>query len=124
MASIELDHFGVDVTDLDRAERFYAGILGMVVSRRMDDQILLHCGNQMLALFLNPDMKPSYPDAMENPPGKSHLAFRVSPEDYQSARKRFKILGVRSRAPIQWGDHECLYFLDPDGNLLELVCYR
>jgi extradiol dioxygenase family protein len=26
--------------------------------------------------------------------------------------------------PIDWGDHECLYFLDPDGNLLELVGYR
>ncbi len=122
MASIEMDHFGVDVTDLDRAERFYAGVLGMVVSRRMDDQILLHCGNQMLALFLNPRMKPAHPDAMENPLGKAHLAFRVPPEEYRSTQKRFKVLGVRSRPPIQWGDHECLYFLDPDGNLLELVC--
>jgi extradiol dioxygenase family protein len=31
---------------------------------------------------------------------------------------------VPFHAAIDWGDHECLYFLDPDGNLLELVAYR
>jgi 1,4-alpha-glucan branching enzyme len=25
---------------------------------------------------------------------------------------------------FDWGDHDCVYFLDPDGNLLELVGYR
>jgi len=32
--------------------------------------------------------------------------------------------GVPHHAPIDWGDHDCLYFVDPDGNLLELVGYR
>jgi hypothetical protein len=31
---------------------------------------------------------------------------------------------VETARPIDWGDHDCLYFLDVDGNLLEVVTYR
>jgi catechol 2,3-dioxygenase-like lactoylglutathione lyase family enzyme len=74
-----LDHFGVDVADLGRAERFYREVLGMSVQMRLADQVVMRGGETSCALFLRPL-------------GKSH--------------------------------HDCLYFLDPDGNLLELVGYR
>ena len=45
--------------------------------------------------------------------GKSHHAFEVGWDDLKAAETLF-----------DWGDHDCLYFLDPDGNLLELVGYR
>jgi catechol 2,3-dioxygenase-like lactoylglutathione lyase family enzyme len=86
-----LDHFGVDVTDLERAERFYTDVLGMSVVMRLPDQRLLRYAGGNCALFLKPD------------------------------RERG---GIPYHAPIDWGDHHCLYFLDPDGNLLELVGYR
>ena len=44
--------------------------------------------------------------------------------DFASAKERFTKAGVESARPIDWGDHDCLYFLDPDGNLLEIVSYR
>ena len=31
---------------------------------------------------------------------------------------------LRPPTPIDWGDHDCMYFLDLDGNLLEIVSYR
>ena len=119
-----LDHFGVDVADLSRAERFYAEVLGMTVRMRLPDQVLLDYGDGSCALFLKPDRAPGPPDQVTDPLGKSHHAFEVSWDDYRSARSLFTGRGIPHHAPIDWGDHECLYFLDPDGNLLELVGYR
>jgi catechol 2,3-dioxygenase-like lactoylglutathione lyase family enzyme len=47
----KLDHFGIEVRDLARAERFYAEVLGLALVTRFGDQILLDCGGQNLALF-------------------------------------------------------------------------
>ena len=119
-----LDHFGVDVADLGRAERFYTAVLGMTVRMRLADQVLLGYGDGSCALFLKPDRASGSLDQIANPLGKSHHAFEVSWEDYQSAQALFADRGIPHHAPIDWGDHECLYFLDPDNNLLELVGYR
>lgn len=119
-----LDHFGVDVSDLDRAERFYTEILGMTVRMRMPDQCLLGYGEGSCALFLKPDRVPGGLDQIRDPLGKSHHAFEVSWEDLAAARRLFGERSIPHHAPIDWGDHECVYFLDPDGNLLELVGYR
>ena len=56
-----LDHFGVDVADLARAERFYTEVLGMTVEMRMADQVLLRHGDGACALFLRPDLAPADP---------------------------------------------------------------
>ena len=119
-----LDHFGVDVADLDRAQRFYTDILGMKVQMRLADQVLLRYGDGGCALFLRPDRPPVDPEYVKNPLGKSHHAFEVSWDDYQGAQRFFAERDIPHHAPIDWGDHECLYFLDPDGNLLELIGYR
>ena len=119
-----LDHFGVDVADLSRAEAFYTGVLGMTVRMRLDDQVLLSYGDGSCALFLKPGREPGSRQQITHPLGKSHHAFEVSWEDYAEAQRVFSERDIPHHAPIDWGDHECLYFLDPDGNLLELVGYR
>ncbi len=119
-----LDHFGIDVADLDRAERFYTGVLGMTVEMRLPEQVLLRYGDGACALFLKRDRAPGGLEQIANPLGKSHHAFEVSWEDLERARRLFAERDVPHHAPIDWGDHECFYFLDPDGNLLELVGYR
>ena len=122
---LQLDHFGVDVSDLDRAERFYTEVLGLTVLQRFGHhQVLLQCGNLNLALFERRGMAPRVTDQIDNPLGKGHHAFQVSRTDWQTARVEFATRGVPTYGPIDWGDHDCLYFLDPDGNLLEIVAYR
>jgi len=118
-----LDHFGVDVKDLERAERFYVDVLGMSVVMRLPDQRLLRHGDGCCALFLKPDRAPGERALVEDPLGKSHHAFEVSWEDLGRARALFEDRDIPYHAPIDWGDHRCLYFLDPDGNLLEIVGY-
>ncbi len=120
----QLDHFGVDVADLERGERFYTEILGMSVQMRLPDQVLLRYTDGACALFLKPNRPPGDRTLIDHPLGESHHAFRVGVSDLLRARRLFAERDVPHHAPIDWGDHECLYFLDPDGNLLELVAYR
>ncbi len=122
-----LDHFGIEVNDLAHAERFYVDVLGLEVVARFGDQVLLRCGNQNLALFgvaRAPLTNEQRRARIGHPLGKGHHAFIVGREDFASARDRLAAAGVESAAPIDWGDHDCVYFLDPDGNLLEIVSYR
>ena len=125
MRLLELDHFGLDVRDLNRAEKFYTAVLGLEVAQRFGGhQVLLRCGSQMLALFERQDLPPRVIDRIDNPLGKGHHAFKVSLTDFRNAQKEFSVRGIPTKGPIDWGDHDCLYFLDPDGNLLEIVCYE
>ena len=123
----KLDHFGIEVSDLARAECFYTEVLGLSVGTHLGDQVLLDCGGQNLALFhvARAPMSPAERQArISHPLGKGHHAFRVSRADFAAARERLTEAGVESARPIDWGDHDCVYFLDPDGNLLEIVSYR
>lgn len=125
MRLLELDHVGLDVSDLARAERFYTEVLGLEVAQRFGrHQVVLRCGELMLALFARTDLPPRVTDRIENPLGKGHHAFKVSRTDFQTARQSFAEHRTPTYGPVDWGDHDCLYFLDPDGNLLEIVAYR
>jgi catechol 2,3-dioxygenase-like lactoylglutathione lyase family enzyme len=46
-----LDHFGIEVSQLASAERFYTEVLGLAVVAHLGDQTLLQCGPLNLALF-------------------------------------------------------------------------
>ena len=122
-----LDHFGLEVADLPRAERFYTEVLGLAVVAHLGDQTLLQCGDQNLALFqvkreaLSAEQRR---ERIAHPLGKGHHAFRVNPHDFATACERLDGAGVECARNIDWGDHDCMYFLDPDGNLLEIVSYR
>jgi len=78
----------------------------------------------MVALFENPRMRPMGGGDLASPLGKGHWAFQVGPADLRDALDSFRREGVPCHGPVDWGDHDCLYFLDPDGNLLEVVAYR
>jgi len=117
-----LDHFGIEVTDLAHAERFYTGVLGLRVVSRFGDQVLLDCGGQNLALFevKRPPLDDSARQSIiAHPLGRGHHAFKVKADDFAGARERLGAAGVESAAPIDWGDHDCIYFLDPDGKMIE-----
>jgi catechol 2,3-dioxygenase-like lactoylglutathione lyase family enzyme len=64
-----LDHFGIEVANLARAERFYTEVLGLQVVNRFGDQVLLECGGQNLALFEVP--RPPLDDASRRPASRA-----------------------------------------------------
>ncbi len=122
----KLDHFAIYVTDLERAEKFYREHLGMSVQARIGtEQVLLNCGDTLLALFAKSDLQtPVEPGAPADPLGRIHFAVNVSARDWQAAHAEYKAAGVPVSEPINWGDHDCFYLTDPDGNLIELMSWR
>ena len=122
----KLDHFAIYVTDLPRSENFYTRHLGMTVHARIGtEQVLLKCGDTLLALFAKPDLKtPVEAGAPANPLGRVHFAVNVSAEDLRAAREEYQAEGIPMSEPINWGDHDCFYITDPDGNLIELMSWR
>ena len=125
MRILRLDHFATYVTDLARAERFYREHLGMEVHARIGtEQVLMRCGDTLLALFAKPDLRtPVEPGAPADPLGRVHFAVTVSAEDWEAALANFRATGVPVSRPIDWGDHDCFYITDPDGNLIELMSW-
>ena len=118
-----LDHIGIEVRDLDLAEPFYRDVLGLEAVARFHNQALFRGEGFELAIFENPGMHPMGGGDVSQPLGKGHWAFRVSRGDLTATEQRFSSDGVAFHAK-DWGDYDCLYFADPDGNLLEIVAYR
>ena len=53
-----------------------------------------------------------------------HIALNVALEDFESEKKRLESLGLKVNATVhEWLHVRSLCFPDPEGNVLEFVCY-
>ena len=53
-----------------------------------------------------------------------HIALNIALEDFESEKMRLQDLGLKVNATVhEWLHVRSLYFPDPEGNLLEFVCY-
>jgi len=116
-----LDHLALYVTDLERAERFYVGVLGLEPVMRLPDQVLLKVGDVNIGLMRTERRESADPGLLLHPLGKAHHAFQIEAEALDAWRRKLGSAQVQTSDVVDWGDHRCFYFLDPDGNLLELV---
>lgn len=119
-------HIGIPVNDMDRAVKFYTEVLGMTIFKIGQDDMgrtlaraELRCGNDIVDLFLRP--QPQERDAIETD-GATHQAFRVDPEDFESAHDKLKALGVKIHVTpsVSRERGRGFYFFDTEGNLLQL----
>jgi catechol 2,3-dioxygenase-like lactoylglutathione lyase family enzyme len=53
-----------------------------------------------------------------------HLAFTVSKATYNQIAQRLKERGIWNTGPIDRGFMDSIYFRDPNGQLLEMACYK
>lgn len=120
-----LDHVVVAVTDWERSNRFYTDVLGAeLVSRGAGWAYRL--GEQQLNVH-GPGVEPYPVAARPVVPGGSDLCF-VWPGTVEDALEHLERHGVTvEEGPVERhgarGDGRSVYFRDPDGSLLELICY-
>ena len=118
-------HIGINVRDLNRAEKFYTGVMGFRVSERYSEEIrhlMLDTGTTTLHLFECPalDMQEAIDQLSER--GYSHIAFGTSRKNFPQIIAELKNHNIVFRGPLILGKGESVHFKDPDGNHLEIRC--
>jgi catechol 2,3-dioxygenase-like lactoylglutathione lyase family enzyme len=109
--------------DLDAAERFYCGVIGLEVIQRSDLLLALRCGGGVLLIF-DPD-KSSLP-GREVPShgahGPGHVAFAMRDEQFDSWKQHLLDANVAIEQEVHWEEGgRSIYFRDPAGNSVELA---
>jgi len=114
------------VDDLDAAEAFYGGVLGLEkVLRAGNRHVFFRCGPGILLIF-NPSetIKPLSPDAVPVPPhgatGPGHACFRMSGEAIDRMVEKLNKAPIPIESDFRWSNGaRSIYFRDPAGNSLE-----
>lgn len=116
-----LGHVVIRVRDLERAESFYHGLLGIPISARAPQWSMV-----FFTLGDHHDFAISEVDEAATAPGDKtlgldHVAFRLAGglDALRSAKAQLEAAGIAAAA----FDHtvtKSLYIRDPDGNLVEL----
>ena len=109
-----IDHIVLHVTDVERARKFYTGVLGMSVYRQNERQVFLHAGTQGVALFKKQGDSP-----LTTGHDMNHLALTVADGGYETLKATLESHGVNVTG--RPGEDRCIYFQDPDGHRLQLM---
>ena len=115
---------GVYADDLDRAEAFYAGVLGLeLLGREAGRHVFFRVGRaNVLLVFraeatLQGDRLPAH-----GATGPGHFALGIRAEDLAGWRERLAAHGVAVEKEVEWPrGGRSLYFRDPAGNSVELL---
>ena len=148
-----IDHLNIVVTDIERSVQFYTGLLGFRQTAEVHlegdwiGRIVGLEGVKARAVFIEPPVGGPRIELLQyttptgaalpensraNTGGLRHLAFRV--DDITAMAAKLRAAGVTLfsepvRVPagvvkFAAGDKTLVYFLDPDGVILELAEYR
>jgi len=123
------------VRDLDAMQEFYEKVVGLELLGRYENMIVFfriapdyEGHTQSLALFdqsASADHQSRHYTGVD--PEKStlhHIAFTISVSDYEAEKERLRNLGLDVETGEHgWVHYRSLYIADPEGNVVEFVCY-
>jgi catechol 2,3-dioxygenase-like lactoylglutathione lyase family enzyme len=131
---IELDHIVLNVGDIERSLKFYTEILGLQGERVNQfregkvgfPSVRINAGT-IIDLFPKKESSAALV-ADKNNRNLNHFCMVVGADDFAGAVEHLKANGVAIReGPVsRWGARgraTSVYFLDPDGNEIEIRAY-
>lgn len=116
-----IDHPAVAVEDVDASADWYSAILGYEKLFRHDKPVWILGAADGSLLEIMPRDETPRPERTTWTPGWSHLAIRV--RDFDAAERLLHQRGVQwtGDAAEAIGGGKVRSFLDPDGNMLQIV---
>lgn len=117
------------VTDLDAAEAFYGGVLGLPVLAKAEGRhVFFRCGDGVVLLFnaeatqVPPREGARLPVPPHGATGPGHLCFAADADEIDSWTVRLESAGVGIEADFEWPNGgRSIYFRDPCGNSIEFA---
>lgn len=115
--------------DLDKAEDFYAKVLGLEISSKVAGRhVFFMCVGSVLLIFnakatsIAPSEGSRLPIPTHGATGPGHVCFRASSEEMDRWIERLMGFGVAIEADFIWPEGgRSIYFRDPAGNSLEFA---
>ena len=118
----KLEHFGINVVDIDRMQRFYCEIFGFIVNDRG-----VRFNGQRVVFLTKSAMHHHELVLIEGRPTDStynpinQISFVFGPlDDLRLCFKHLTAVGITGIAQVNHGNAWSLYTRDPEGNPLEL----
>lgn len=119
-----LGEIALKVTDLNKMQKFYEEVIGLTLMKRFDKIVFFRIAEgfeghtQILALFDRDIAVTQERSTLD------HIAFTISLADFENEKIRLEHCGVKVRlAEHKWVHWRSLYVWDPEGNIVEFVCY-
>jgi glyoxylase I family protein len=131
----ELDHIVLNVTDIDRSLTFYTHVLGLQPERleefkagKVGFPSVRINSDTIIDLFPTPASNAARKEGGKSNGNLNHFCLVVGQEDFSGIVDYLNSNGVTIReGPVaRWGARgraTSVYFLDPDGNEIEIRCY-
>jgi len=121
-----IDHAAINVRDLAKSLEFYTGVLGLRVSPREHQkpgiEHFLDCGTSLIGLIQGDPAGEAHA-LKDGGLGGNHVSFRVATADFDAAVDALKAAGVTVTFSKKRERSWSVYFLDPDGNKLEITAW-
>jgi len=121
-----IDHAAISCKDLNRSLKFYTQILGLEISEREHQkpgvEQFLDCGSSLIGLMQG---KPEDGEHLlqDKGIGGNHISFRVRTTDFDMILENLKSRSVTILFSKKREKSWSIYFLDPDGNKLEITAW-
>lgn len=122
------------VKNLEAVKRFYTEVVGLDVLQEFNGITFLKVANgfaghtQIIGLF-HESLPVPFPKDRREPVGLEqtslhHFALEMDKRDFEPELERLRSLGVEvTTFEHRWCRWRSIYIRDPEGNILELVCY-
>ena len=124
-----LGEIALRVKDLDSMQRFYEEVVGIELMKRFPHAVFFKIAEgygghtQILALF-DRTQEAGYRGVEPESSTLDHFAFTIPQTDFDGEKNRLEKLGLNvETAEHAWVHWRSMYFRDPEGNYVELVCY-
>jgi len=116
----------------DAIVEFYQGVLGMPLVFEQpnldvpeENHLYFDAGDGRLITFFVRPTRVNDPTPNPQEIGNlHHIAYTVSRATYTQVAARLKELGIENTGPIDRGFMDSIYFRDPNGQLLEMACFK